>query len=235
MRFLDVQENAVGIIAIGGNATGVIAIGGAATGVVAIGGYARGIFAVGGFAIGVWSLGGFCLGMVASAGGLSLGGRQLQKVLPALYLIPNLVKRVDPPTLSTLDEIQTSNSRGYVRAKLSTTGTHHQPVLSDDTGVLPIKIPCDWLYKLRPKPISSTVDVFAEVEWLHDVFVCRRLIRDSYESAWAKISRWATHLTLSTIAFSFLCGLVWWAAVLPALTGIKHVMSNGHFPVFLPL
>jgi hypothetical protein len=235
MKFLDVQEEAVGFIAIGANATGVIAIGPAATGVVAIGVYARGLFAFGLCAIGVWSMGGLALGMVASTGFLSFSGRRLGNRFWAMHLIPNLVKRVDPPTLSTLDEIQASNSRGHVRAKVSTTGAHHQPVLIDDTGVLPIKIPCAWLHKLRPRPISSTLDVFVEVEWLHDVFVCRRLIRDPYESAWARIRRLTTQLTLQTIVLSFLCALVWWAAVLPTLTGIKHVMSDGQFPVFLPL
>ncbi len=69
IKWFDVGQEAVGVIAIGQIATGVIAIGQAATGFVAVGQLARGVLVVGQLANGIVTIGQLAVG-VAKVGGM---------------------------------------------------------------------------------------------------------------------------------------------------------------------
>ena len=75
IKWVDVGQEAVGVIAIGQFATGVIAIGQGATGVVAVGQLARGVFVVGQLAYGVVAVGKLALGVGLVGGMVGLGAK----------------------------------------------------------------------------------------------------------------------------------------------------------------
>ncbi len=87
MRFLDVGQEARGVIAIGQIATGVVAVGQVATGVVAVGQGARGIFVLGQGAIGVVAVGMGAVGLLYTVAMMGAGGRGVGGVIP---LTPSL-------------------------------------------------------------------------------------------------------------------------------------------------
>lgn len=74
IRWVDVGQEAQGVIAIGQQATGVIAIGQLATGVIAVGQLARGVIVLGQLAVGIVSVGQLALGVVWTAAMLGVGG-----------------------------------------------------------------------------------------------------------------------------------------------------------------
>jgi hypothetical protein len=74
IRWVDVGQEAQGVIAIGQQATGIIAIGQLATGVIAVGQLARGVVVLGQLAVGIVSVGQLALGVVWTAAMLGVGG-----------------------------------------------------------------------------------------------------------------------------------------------------------------
>ena len=90
MRFFDVGENPVAIIAVGVSPTGIIAIGALPLGIFALGQGARGVFVLGQLAIGLVSVGQVSLGVLYSIGQLSFGARGLGQLF--LPLLPKMQK-----------------------------------------------------------------------------------------------------------------------------------------------
>lgn len=73
VRWIDVGEEPVGVIAIGANATGVLAFGQLATGVIAIGQLARGVVTVGQLSLGFVSVGQLSVGVLWAMGQIGIG------------------------------------------------------------------------------------------------------------------------------------------------------------------
>lgn len=120
MKFIDVGQQAEGIIAIGQIATGVVAIGQLATGVIAIGQGARGVFALGMVAIGVFAVGMGSAGVVYSVGMIGIGGRGKGFVIP---LVPSFGQSYELPEAHSADEIAAGRpAEGWVRVKLQRQG-----------------------------------------------------------------------------------------------------------------
>lgn len=114
MRWIAVEQEAVGVIAIGQLATGVFALGQMATGVIAIGQVARGFVAIGQGAIGVFALGMGSVGLVGSIGMIGAGGRGFGLIFP---LVPSLGPTYDTPDTVSLAELRASG-QGWIEARL---------------------------------------------------------------------------------------------------------------------
>lgn len=84
IRWIDVGEDAHGVIAFGQIATGVIAVGQMATGVIAVGQVARGLIAVGQGAVGLIAIGQGSIGVFYAVGMIGIGGRGFGIVLPTV-------------------------------------------------------------------------------------------------------------------------------------------------------
>ena len=84
IRWIDVGEDAHGVIAFGQIATGVIAVGQMATGVIAVGQVARGLIAVGQGAVGLIAIGQGAIGVFYGVGMVGVGGRGFGIVLPTV-------------------------------------------------------------------------------------------------------------------------------------------------------
>jgi hypothetical protein len=76
IKWFDVGQEAVGVVAIGQVATGVIAIGQGATGFIAIGQLARGVFVVGQLGYGVVVIGQLAVGLALAGGMVGMGARK---------------------------------------------------------------------------------------------------------------------------------------------------------------
>lgn len=97
IRWVDVGQEAHGVIAIGQLATGVIALGQAATGVIAIGQVARGIVAVGQLSLGIVTIGQLTLGVAWSAGMLGMSAIKGPGIVLPLVLVPDPGTSDAPP------------------------------------------------------------------------------------------------------------------------------------------
>lgn len=84
IRWIDVGEEAHGVIAFGQVATGVIAVGQMATGVIAVGQVARGLIAIGQGAVGLVAIGQGSIGVFYAVGMVGIGGRGFGIVLPTI-------------------------------------------------------------------------------------------------------------------------------------------------------
>jgi len=170
-QFLDVGQEATGVIAIGQVATGVIAIGQMATGVIAIGQVARGGLAIGMGAFGLVTLGMVSVGVI-SASGLGVGGSGRGLVV---RLVPRLQprRRLPPVTTEAAFEARTV-SDGWVLLSARRDGGGVR--LYEGERPLPIKLASALLPAALAYATSGGREALAHVTRVGDGLVCGRLM-----------------------------------------------------------
>jgi hypothetical protein len=184
MRWISIEPEAEGVIAIGTVATGVIALGQVATGVIAIGQLARGFVAIGQGAVGVVAVGMGAMGLVWSAGMFGAGGRGFGLVIP---LVPSLGSRaVLPPTMPPAQLLEEETTAGFISATLD--ADEEGPFLRANGR--PVAARFDARLRKAVEAHPRALPVLAHLTRAPEGWVCDALV-DVPKPRWEKPEWWA--------------------------------------------
>lgn len=205
MRFIAVEQEAVGVIAIGQLATGVFALGQMATGVIAIGQVARGFVAIGQGAFGVFALGMGSVGLIGSIGMIGAGGRGFGLIFP---LVPSLGPSWDlPETVSVRDA---RKGGGWIEARLE-----GSQLLVDGK-----RVDARFAARLRPAVEAATEprEVLALLARREDGVVCEKLM--AVPAARWKSPGWWGFWAAQLAALTVACLLFWVLVGIPVVQAL---------------
>jgi hypothetical protein len=205
MRFLDVGQHAVGVIAIGQEAHGVIAIGQMATGDFALGQIAFGVVAVGQVGVGIWSAGMVGAG-VAWFFGLGVGGRG------PVPLIPSLQPPRVYPTVSRFPALRAGPAAGWLRGalRLRADGV---PALEAEGLDRPVKISVALRRRAAAAIDAREVQVVAYLRPVGADWICDRLM--SVPSPTTQAPGFYPRTALRLSALVWVATMVWVVALFP--------------------
>lgn len=216
-RFIDIGQEAHGIIAIGQVATGVVAIGQLATGVIAIGQLARGFFAVGMMAVGLVTVamgGAGVLHVTAIAG---VGASGFGMVLP---LVPPWPSRFRRPEARPFGELTAREGEtAWVEVELSVTGG--EPVLMAGGSPLPVRFSRACYAACRSLSPDPGDTLYARLRHRNGEWLCERF-RVVPPRAHRQRLFW-TWLVGGGVVLGVLALVWWWVAALPALSVLFRV------------
>jgi len=127
--FLAVGERATGVIAIGQSAVGVIAIGQLAFGFVAVGQLARGVFVLGQLAIGVFTVGQVAIGVHTCVAQLGIAGRKGKGGVFRIFPDPTPDEKIDTPEFTRLEHLhdEATGFETWIAASISEDGSIYSP------------------------------------------------------------------------------------------------------------
>ncbi len=210
IRWVSVEQQAYGVLAIGQEATGVIAIGQMATGVIAVGQIARGFVAIGQGAIGVFALGMGSVGLVYAVGMVGVGGMGLGLVLP---LVPSLGPRLAVPETVSPAKLRSSGRPGHIEAVL--TGSASGPVLRAKGSVIAARFDA----RLRAAVTEAGERrVYAHLSPTPEGWLCDALI-DVPPARWRTPGWWAVW-AVQLVALGFFAVLFWVLAGIPVVQAL---------------
>jgi len=170
--FIDIQQEAKGVIAIGQIATGVVAIGQMATGVIAIGQVARGFIAVGQGSVGLIAVGMGAIGVFHGTAMMGVGGRGLGLVLPLSPYWPKKFQR--PQTVSFRELEAGSRDEGWVPIHL--TSDADGPVLMRKGRALPVRFTRRAHYAAIHFDDGDVDQLYARIERHAEGLICTKLM-----------------------------------------------------------
>jgi hypothetical protein len=216
-RFIDVGQEATGIIAIGQMATGFFALGQIATGVSAIGQVARGFFVIGQVSFGVLAVGMGSGGLIGSVGMLGFGGRGLGGILP---IVPRLTAPVQlPQTVDFRQLASTPDGSGWVRATLETDGSSYARLVSGGAA-LPVRVDAR-LRRVLPSHWGK--DVLVAVRRTPEGYVCESLMQVPEDRL--KVPRWWAIWAVQLALLAVACVAFWYVVVRPIMDGLSTALS----------
>lgn len=170
--FIDIQQEAQGVIAVGQIATGVVAIGQMATGVIAIGQVARGFIAIGQGAVGVIAVGMGAVGVFHATAMMGAGGRGFGLVLPLSPYWPK--KFQHPDTIRFGDLAAGDEDEGWIQVQLGT--DDNGPCLVRDGSPLDVRFTRRMHRAATGYAPPHEDKLYAFVERQHGGLVCTRLM-----------------------------------------------------------
>ena len=203
-HFIDIGQEAHGVIAIGQVATGVVAIGQMAFGVIAIGQVARGVVAIGQASLGIFTVGmvsagvGYCVALVG-VGGVAGPGF----VIP---LVPGLAKRPRLPDTVSLAALRAGEVvAGWLRVRLEPVGEDVQVLHGAD--VVPMRFSRRVWEATRELSQRASSEALIWIERAGPELLCTRVMGIPPRPGWG--------CGLAIAQFIALCGLAvaFWLAV----------------------